>query len=235
MVVIATLLAGVTYGFAGFGAALIFMPVAAAILGPANAVAAFALTALGSLFTVLPGAWRAADRAGVSLMLGAALLTLPLGLMLLTRLDPEPLRWGISGVTLATLAILISGWRLRRAPSAAAKAAVGAGSGLVGGATGLTGPVVILFNLGRGEPAQQTRANTASFLTLLSTAVLPAMAIGGALSGYAIMAGLLLLPVYALGTWTGRRLFQPGKERLYRGTAYGLIALAVISGLPLFD
>jgi uncharacterized membrane protein YfcA len=60
-VCLVSLVAGLVYGFAGFGSALIFMPLATLFVSPPVAVAAFSMSAMASLVTVLPGAWKAAD------------------------------------------------------------------------------------------------------------------------------------------------------------------------------
>ena len=53
----AVFVAGTVYGFAGFGAALVFLPVGVAIVSPELAIAAFSLSAMVSLVTVVPRAW----------------------------------------------------------------------------------------------------------------------------------------------------------------------------------
>ncbi|MGB3556569.1 MAG: TSUP family transporter, partial [Jannaschia sp.] len=83
-VLAAVLTAGIVYGFAGFGAALIFMPVGARLLPPEVAVGAFAVSAIGSAATMLPRVWPQVDKARTGWMILAATITLPLGLMVLT-------------------------------------------------------------------------------------------------------------------------------------------------------
>jgi uncharacterized membrane protein YfcA len=77
-VCLVSLIAGLVYGFAGFGSALIFMPLATLFIAPATAVAAFSMSALASLVTVVPGAWKVADRPAVLTMIGGAILFTPL-------------------------------------------------------------------------------------------------------------------------------------------------------------
>jgi hypothetical protein len=47
------------------------------------AVAAFSMSALASLVTVVPGAWKVADRRTVLTMIGACILFTPLGVLAL--------------------------------------------------------------------------------------------------------------------------------------------------------
>jgi len=112
--------AGLVYGFAGFGAALVAVPALAALYSPADAVGIFALSALASLVTVVPRAWREADRPAVAQLLVGAAVTLPIGLYVLRTAPTEVLRWAISLVVLGTVAALAApnerraGVRMRR-------------------------------------------------------------------------------------------------------------------------
>jgi uncharacterized membrane protein YfcA len=230
----AVLAAGVVYGFAGFGAALISMPVLTRYLEPEIAVVAFGLAGLGSAVTMLPRVWPQADRRATSWMLLAAAVTAPAGLWVLTHADPTPLRWAICGLVGATLVAVMSGWRLALGSGAGVRLGLGAATGLVGGATGLTGPLVIVTNLASGDVSARMRANLAAFLTMLNFVFLPILGLMGVIDAQALWLGAVLLPLYLGGTEIGHRLFAPGRERLYRGLAYGAVALAVLLGLPLW-
>ena len=226
--------AGTVYGFAGFGAALLFMPVATRIVEPSVAVPVFAFSSMGSLVTVFPDAARAAD-GKAWLGLGAALLTLPLGLWILAAGDPLALRWGVSVVVLGTLALLVAGVRYRVTPGRAAWAGVGAAVGVLGGATGVNGPPMILFQLGGTEGVARARANTIVVLSGSSAAIPLVLWLQGRMTPGIAVLGLLLAVPYALGGLVGRRLFDPARAGLYRGIAYVIVALAGLSGLPLWD
>ncbi|MHC0053154.1 sulfite exporter TauE/SafE family protein [Actibacterium sp. D379-3] len=235
VLLLVNLLAGVVYGFAGFGAALVFIPLASIFVPPQIAVGIMAVTALGSAVTVLPRAWRQADRPRVLWMLVPAFLTLVPGIWLLRSMDVLPLRWLISGLILLSLAAMTLGWRRRMAPNRAALAAVGGAAGFIGGLTGLTGPVVILFNLAGDEPVVTTRANTLSFLTLLGVLMIPQLAAQGVVTGRVLWLGLLAAPVYMAGTMIGQAVFNPAYQKVYRLLGYGVITGAVVVGLPLWD
>ncbi|MBF9058547.1 TSUP family transporter [Rhodobacterales bacterium HKCCSP123] len=231
----AIFVSGTVYGFAGFGAALIFLPVAVAVVPPELAIGAFSLSALSSMVTVVPRAWATVDKPALGQLLLAAMLGFPAGVWVLATWDEAAIRWIVSGVVLVTLAALLAGWRLTAAPGVAARLGVGAATGVVGGATGLTGPVVILFNLGAGAPAAVTRANTLVFLTLSSGLLLPQMWAQGLLRLEALWLGLLLVGPYALGNRIGQALFDPGAEAVYRSVAYAIIAASALAGLPVWN
>ncbi|SFR10880.1 sulfite exporter TauE/SafE family protein [Poseidonocella sedimentorum] len=227
--------AGIVRGFTGFGTGLIFVPIAGLFLPPADCVLIMALTGLGSTITLLPEAWGRADRAEVFSLAIAASLAIPAGLWLLTSLNPETVRWAVALVAGLTLLGLVSGWRYRGRVTGPGLAGVGFAAGLIGGMTGLTGPVVIFFYLAGTAAAAKVRANTVLFLAVLDLVVASGLFVAGQMRGETLWLSALLAGPYLIGTLVGKRLFDPARERAYRALAYGLIALAVLSGLPIWE
>ncbi len=235
LVVLAIVAAGLVLGFAGFGAALIFLPVATTVLPVEEAIVAMSVTALGTTVSLVPRAWRQADRGEVGLLLlGAAVLS-PLGVALLKVVPQEALRWTVAGVAVITLAALIAGWRWRGTVRRPGLVGLGGGAGLIGGMTGLTGPVVILFYLSGPSGAEKVRANTLLFLNLLAIVLIGVLWVQGLLTARALAAGALLVVPYMVAGRIGQAMFRPGAETTYRRIAYAVIGLSILTGLPLFD
>lgn len=230
-----TFIAGVVYGFAGFGAALVFMPVAVVFVPVEVAVASFAVSALASLVTVVPRAWAQANKRATLLMIGTASLTAPLGIWVLRSTDVTLMRWIVLAVVFITLIALITGWRYTTVPGRLTRASIGMSTGFLGGATGLLGPILVLFQLGGSDPIARSRANTLVFLTITSLLLLPQMAFQGILSPTALALGFVLLVPYGAGAWLGQGLFDPAQERLYRVLAYVIIGVAIFLGLPIWS
>lgn len=111
-----TLAASLARGFSGFGAALIFIPLASALLGPKVAVPLLLVTDGVMAAGMIPNAVRTADRREVLIMALGALVGVPTGTWLLTTLDPLTLRWGIVALAALMLALLLSGWRYSGRP-----------------------------------------------------------------------------------------------------------------------
>ncbi|MFT5614837.1 MAG: putative membrane protein YfcA [Granulosicoccus sp.] len=233
-IVLMTLLAGLVYGFAGFDADLVFMPVVTAIIPVELAVAAFSVSALASFVSLVPRAWKQADRPAVGMMIVCAALALPVGIYILRSNDVTTMRWAVLGVTTFTLIALMAGWRYTAKPGPVTWAGVALGTGLVGGATGLVGPIMILFQLGGQDTIERSRANTLVFLTTTGLLMAPLLALQGMLGPEALMLGLLLVVPYGVASLVGQAFFYPTKRGLYRTIAYGIIALAVLLGLPIF-
>ncbi len=226
--------AGIVRGFTGFGSALIFVPVAGLFLTAPQVIATITLLGLASTAALLPRAWRQGDRGEVALLVLAALPTVPLGLAVMAHLDGEAVRWIVAGIATITLGALVSGWRSVRAASIPTLLAIGAAAGLIGGMTGLTGPVVILFYLAGQGAVQSVRANTILFLAALDVVIVTNLLLSGITTIYVVwLAGLLGVP-YFVTTMIGQTLFHPSHERLYRRAALAVIALAVVAGLPIW-
>ncbi|WP_299674400.1 sulfite exporter TauE/SafE family protein [uncultured Roseobacter sp.] len=234
-VLAATFAAGLVYGFSGFGAALVYMPVATAVIAPPLAIGAFAVSALASLVTLVPRAWKQADRPNTLLMVGAAILGAPLGIWVLRTADTVLIRWVLSAIITVTLLLLMAGWRYRAEPTKPVRAGIGAAAGVMMGSVGLNGPLVILFQLGGRDNITRSRANTLIFLTLSSLSLVPLMALQGVIGWQAVWLGLVMLLPYAAGTLVGRTLFDPDRETLYRRVAYAVVAGAVLIGLPIWN
>src|SRR6056297_3458454 len=227
--------AGIVRGFSGFGTALIFVPVAGIFLAPQMVVGLIMLTGLASSSALLPRAWGQADRGEVALLALAAVLTVPAGLWLMTRLDPTLIRWCVAVIATVTLAALISGWRFSGRVSRPQLVGIGAAAGGIGGLTGLTGPAVILFYLAGQSAAATVRANTILFLAALDLVIVANLVVRGAVDAALVTLALLLALPYVVTSLIGQALFDPHHERLYRLVAYAVIALAVLSGLPIWS
>ena len=228
-------IAGLVRGFSGFGTALIFVPVAGIYLDPRDVIILITLTGIASNAVVLPRAWTQGSRAEVGLLALAAIVTVPLGLWLLELVDKTTVRWVVAAVGACMLAALVSGWRYTGAVTRPTLLAIGGAAGVIGGMTGLTGPVVILFYLAGQAVAQSVRANTILFLAALDVVIIANLLIAGAVTwSLVVLAALLAIP-YGATTMIGQRLFDPRHERLYRQLAYAVIALAVVTGLPVWE
>ncbi len=229
------LLAGVVRGFTGFGTALIVVPVAGIFLGPAEIILMIAVSGVLSNLILIPDAWGDADRGEVGVLALAAILGAPLGVFLLTLVDPLVVRWVVTGVAAVTLGAVMSGWQYRARLGKAGLSAVGAGAGVVGGLTALTGPVAIMFYLANARKAVAVRANMILFLAALDVILIANILIGGLGTMRMVWVGLMIAVPYLAAITVGKALFNPTREGSYRAAAYTIVALAVVTGLPIWE
>ncbi|QYX57900.1 sulfite exporter TauE/SafE family protein [Roseovarius sp. SCSIO 43702] len=227
--------AGIVRGFTGFGTALIFVPVAGLFLGPAQVVGTITMTGIASTIALLPKAWRHSDRGEVGLLLLAALPMVPAGLWLMQAMEATAVRWVVSVIAGGTLLALVSGWRYTMKVGLLGAVAIGAAAGLIGGMTGLTGPVVILFYLAGQSMVQSVRANTILFLAGLDIVIVANLFLTGGVETRIVWLALVLAVPYFITTMIGQALFDPAREKSYRLLAFTLIGLAVLGGLPIWQ
>lgn len=138
-------IAGLVRGFAGFGAGMVFMPLASSIVAPQTTAAGFLVMDGVLTLPLVIGALRHCQWFTVIPTALSAMAVIPLGAWVLANGDPLVLRWVISGVVLALLALLLTGWRYHREPTTPASLAVGAVAGFLSGVTQVSGPPVVAF------------------------------------------------------------------------------------------
>lgn len=227
--------AALARGFSGFGGALIFVPLASAVFGPQVAAPILMLVDGVLQVSLLKNAWRLGRRREVGVMALGALIGIPLGVIALKHLDAIALRWGISALTVAMLALLMSGWRYHGAPKPPLTIGVGFVSGLLSGAIQAGGPPVVAYWLGGGNAAATMRANIILFFFCTSIAAGLTYLAAGLLDLNIVLLSLAALPGYALGLFLGTRMFDLASERTFRRACYGLIAAAALISLPALD
>jgi uncharacterized membrane protein YfcA len=225
--------AGMVRGFAGFGAAMIMTPVFSALYGPAVGVALCLLLEIAVALPVVPGVVRLVDWRRIGLLLAAAAVGVPLGNLVLTWADPEPMRWAISAIVLAAVALLGSGWRYRGRPRPATTLAAGAGSGFLNGLAGMAGPPIAFYYLAGDETVTRVRANLTTYFVFVDLAALVTFVARDLVGWPTVVLGLFLAPAVMLGGLLGARLFPLASEAFYRRLALVLLVGVAIGVLIL--
>jgi uncharacterized membrane protein YfcA len=225
--------AGMVRGFAGFGAAMLMTPVFSALHGPAIGVALCLLLEIAVALPLLPRVVRLVDWRGIGLLALAAALAAPFGNLLLTSIDPAPMRWIISAIVLAAVALLASGWRYHGRPALAATLGTGAASGFLNGLSGMAGPPIAFYYLASTSGAAQVRANLTTYFVFVDLAAIAVFAARDLIDWSTGLHGLMLAPAVMLGGLAGERLFPLASERFYRRLALALLVAVAIGVLIL--
>ena len=234
LVYLAALIAGIVRGFAGFGTAMIFLPMAAQILSPFEALTVLVIIDLTGPLIHVPRALKDGHPGDVvRLGLGAA-LAVPLGVWVLSLVEPEVFRWAVSVVALGLLTLLVLGVRYRGTLTKPMIFGTGALGGFLGGSVGVPGPPVIMLYMASSLPPAAIRANNTLYLIVADILLLSVLAFRGFLVATAIAIGLVAIVPYTLGNWIGAKIFRPEAEGAYRAAAYVIIATSAIYGLPIW-
>lgn len=226
--------AGLARGFSGFGAALIFMPAASALVTPAVAAPVLLVTDGVLSAGFIPPAFKQAKRRDAVIMAVGALAGVPLGSFILNHADALSLRWAIAVLASSMLVLLMSGWRYQGEPKIGATVGVGALAGLFGGLAQMSGPPVVAYWLSGRADAKSMRANIILFFGATTLFTTVSYFWNGLITAKTVMLALLAGPSYALGLFVGARAFRVASEPVFRRLCFALIALSVVTSLPVW-
>lgn len=229
---VATFIAALVTGLAGFAFGLIASAVWLHILTPlqtATLIIAFGLVVQGySVWTLRKAlSWGRLW----PFLLGAA-FGVPLGVAILGHADPGQVRKGV-GVILVLYSLYGLAWPISKPIAAGgvpADLGIGFLNGVLGGTTGLAGIFVTIWCNLRGWPKDQQRAifqPTGVAIFAMSAAWL---GVGGAVATDTLWMFLAGLPVLLAGTWLGLRLYGRLDEAGFRKL---VLILLLVSGVAL--
>jgi uncharacterized membrane protein YfcA len=226
---ICVFVAGAVRGFSGFGAGLVMIGPLSLIYGLPSAVVTVAICDAFAAATLFGGIWSAADRKRSLVAAITAVILLPLGTYLLHITDEEILRKISGALILVFISFIALGLRWRGGGISFA-AFVGFFGGLVGGATSLIGPPMVLYILARDEGATRTRATLALYVSVVVISQLVILFLFELSDGLVGLNGWIVsasfIPIYMAGFLVGRRLFILASESFYRRLTIFLVAIS---------
>lgn len=221
-------------GLAGFGMALVLVPVLGLAITPQAAVVSMNLIGVLIGLVGIRGLVRQAEHSAVPI--GAlAIVATPAGLYLLSLTGPDLARLLIAMIALAAFAALLLPRKSTAAHyGAAVTGATGIMSGILTGFAGMPGPPVIPYYLRRPVPPHVARASMMAIF--LATSIAGSLAAWwlGMLGGREIMLTALLFPAILLGNWLGSQAFGKISDlawRLFVGAVLGVSAVIAVARL----
>ena len=112
-IAVAAFVAGLVRGFAGFGTAMIYLPVASSFLDPVAALVSLMVMDFFGPIPNLPRAWNDARRDQLAKLSVGMLVVLIPASFVLTAMSPEIFRYLVSFIALTLLVLLMLGTRYR--------------------------------------------------------------------------------------------------------------------------
>lgn len=221
----AVVIAGLMRGYAGFGTAILLAPIFSVLWGPRAGIPILLILEMMVSVQLVPKTWRQANHR-VILPIGlAACIATPFGAYVLLTADAVVLKRVIGGLVLVFGLLIMSPWRYRGTRPLALNITVGTVSGLMKGATGMSGPPVILYLLSGMEAAREHRANLILFFaTIAVVSVIPPL-VAGLVDWTVVARTAVLLPVMLVAVPIGARGFHVVPERWYRRFAFTMLVL----------
>jgi uncharacterized membrane protein YfcA len=218
-------------GLAGFGMAILLVPVLGLAIPPAEAVVVANWLGLLIGLVGLKKILHASEKSAFQIS-ALAVLAVPLGVWLLSIADPALARLLIALIAFGSfLLVLLPKKPAHYAPGAGETGVTGLLSGILTGFAGMPGPPVVPYYLRREITPELARASMMTiFLATSLAGVVSATALGVATVREPVFAAVLF-PAVLLGNWLGTKAFGKISDRAWRsftGLVLGLAAAAAL-------
>ncbi len=191
-------------GLAGFGMAIILVPILALALSPVDAVLTTNVLAVLLGLSEIGRLLRGAERSAWTIIALIAVTTPP-GLYLLTVTTPGAARVFIALIAVSAFAALYLPRKDEPTHGTATTVGVGALSGLMTGYAGMPGPPVVPYYVGRDIAREVAKTSMLLIFTFAAAIGLGSgLAIGVLKAEQAVLAAILL-PAVVLGNYVGNK------------------------------
>lgn len=230
IVVAASVLAGFTTGFAGFGTGLVasglwFHALPASMVPPMVALNSVAAQIVG-----LVRVRKAFDWSQTAPYLAGGAVGVPLGVVTLTAVSPLLLRLFVGVFLVAYPAYQLLHRRrgeIGQWGGKVADGAIGIGGGFLGGFAGLSAPLPLIWLQLRGGETDRQRATYQPFNLIVLALASIGMAISGQLSLQVLRISLLCLPATLIAAWLGTRIYLGVSAQVFQRI---VLTLLLVSG-----
>lgn len=192
-------LASFILGITSFGFALVAVPLLNLIFPLQVLVPVLIIYGVFINGLVLLPIYKHLDLKDMQYLVGAGILGIPLGTVLLLVLDESILKIGIGIIVIISAWALYTGYRVHIKNEKLGNAVAGFISGLLNGSITMSGPPVILFYSNQDLEKQVFRANLAFYFMLTNIINLPVLYWGGLLTPQAFQYSAAILPSVLVG------------------------------------
>lgn len=231
----AVFVSGAVSGLAGFGFALVSVPMLLLVYEPAVVIAVNAALSIFTTATVAFDGRRDVEPRSVAWLIPFALVGLVAGVEVLRAANPEYIRVAVGIVVVVSAVLLFRGARLPGTDSRWADGVAGSVSGVLATTTGISGPPVILLLASRGLAKRVFRANISLYFVFTSGASLVALSLRGLVEPGHLLLAALLVPAAFVGKVAGTALMHRFSEAAFRSLTLALILLtgsvAIVSAI----
>lgn len=223
---------GIVNGLTGFGTALTALGIWVHAIPPTAAASLAIICSIVSQLQTLHLIWRAIDWRRVLFFVVPGVLGVPIGTWLLPHIDPRLFKLGL-GIFLIVYPVYVLA-RKRQTESAwggkIADGVAGFGGGVLGGLTGLSGVLPVIWTDVRGWGKEQRRSVLQFFNTAILSFALVSHAASGLLTRQVALETAIVLPATIGGAWLGAFLYQRLADRGYQRA---VMTLLLVSGVAL--
>lgn len=215
---------------AGFGFALVAVPLFVTVLDVRDAIVLTTLVGVINNTILARTSWRHVPWPTVAPMLAGAVAGMPVGLAVLLLAPPDAIRIAVGAATLVMAAAVASGLRFRD-PSVPAELAVGAVSGLLNTSVGINGPPVVLYLQGRDHPPDEFRGALAVFFFVCNVITLVIFVASLIITRDALVLWLAAIPGVVVGSYAGHRLMRVIEAAAFRRLVFVMLIVSALAAI----
>lgn len=232
IVVAGALAGGIVNGMTGFGTAITALGIWVYAIEPAAASSLAIICSVVSQTQTLHLIWRSIQWRRVLTFVLPGVVGVPLGTLILPHIDPTFFKLGLGFFLVVYPGCVL----LRRHPmektwgGEIADGIVGFGGGVLGGLTGLSGVLPVVWTDVRGWDKEQRRAVLQFFNMAILSLALVSHAASGLVTRKVIFEALIALPGTIGGAWLGAFIYQRLADHSYQRI---IMLLLLISGATL--
>ena len=222
---------GFVSGLTGFGTGLAALAIWLTVVEPAVAAPLVVICSVVSQLLTLPAIWHAISWPRVLPFIIGGVAGVPLGTLILPHVSVEGFKLFFAGFL-----ILYCGFMLaqRSAPriawgGKAANGLVGLGGGVLGGLTGLSGPLPTIWATLRGWGKDDKRAVFQAYNTAILVLAAVSQAVGGFMTAEVGRIALIAFPATVAGSWIGRQIYNRLGDGRFNQVVLALLLFSGIS------
>lgn len=227
---VATLASAYVRGLAGFGLAILLVPVLALALQPVEAVLIANVLGLAIGLTEIRQLVKTAEKSAWHIA-GLVVLTTAPGMAVLA-ITPAPVaRLLIALVALSAFIAVLLPPRAAEVPGRLNTLLTGVSSGLLTGFAGMPGPPVVPYYVGRAIPRDVAKASMVLVFTAASSAGIASGVALGTMHWRLLFLALALFSVVLIGNAFGKRALGKISDRAWRIFAAVVLGAAAFAAL----
>jgi uncharacterized membrane protein YfcA len=212
----------------GFGFSLFAVPLMALFIRLPDAVVAGSIAAFANVLVLSARSWREVDWSVARRFNIPALAGMPLGLLVLVRVDESALKVALGAVIIVLIAVLIR-TKAEARPRPSVEYVAGLASGVLATSTSTNGPPLVFAAQLRGLAPETFRATLSFSFALQGGISLIAFFAAGEATRDAVLLAVAGLPLIAAGQWLGIRTRPRVYGKRFDRLVYGLLALSALS------
>ena len=223
---------GIVNGMTGFGTAITALGIWVYAIQPTAASSLAIICAVVSQTQTMHLIWRSIQWKRVLCFVIPGVLGVPLGTLILPHIDPRWFKLGLGFFLVVYPAyVLLRSSHVEKAwGGEAADGIVGFGGGILGGLTGLSGVLPVVWTDVRGWSKEQRRAVVQFFNMAILSLALVSHAASGLLTRQIGIEALIALPGTIGGAWFGAFIYRRLADHSYQRI---IMLLLLVSGLTL--